>query len=166
MTKGTIFSDEDFLCTVQIKQQQVFVPKDIANVYKAEQVCKKYDGKVYVYKNNTSNLINKFDETNCAEEYEYLLKEQNKSEKLLLIQIKFEKIILRKIFSKQKYNIICQRYKKSTKTGNNKSDKSKSDKSTSKPKIEGVAIRILITVTLFIFIPAVLYASVPSIRVS
>ena len=162
MTKGTIFSDEDFFCTVQIEQQQVFVPKDKANVYEAEQVCKKYEGKVYVYKNNTSNLINKFDETKCAEEYQYLLKEQNKpSEKLLLIQIKFEKIMLRKIFSKQKYNIICQRYKKSTKAGNNKSDKSKS-----KPKIEGVAIGILITVTLFIFIPAVLYASVPSIRVS
>ena len=40
MTKGTIFSDEDFFCTVQIEQQQVFVPKDKANVYEAEQVCK------------------------------------------------------------------------------------------------------------------------------
>ena len=166
MTRCSIFSDEDFICTIQIKQQQFFVPKEIADMYEAEQVCKKHNSTLYVYKdkNSISKLIEKFDETECKKKSHYLLKEENKSsKKVLRIQIKFEKISLRKNNSKLKYNLICQRYRKLLKTSDNGSDKSSSS---SKPRIEGVAIGILIAVVLLIFIPAVLYASIPSIRVS
>ena len=165
MTRCSIFSDEDFICTIQIKQQQFFVPKEIADMYEAEQVCKKHNSTLYVYKdkNSISKLIEKFDETECRKKSHYLLKEENKSsKKVLRIQIKFEKISLRKNNSKLKYNLICQRYRISTNSEKG-SDKSSS---TSKPRIEGVAIGILIAVVLLIFIPAVLYASIPSIRVS
>ena len=164
MTRCSIFSDEDFICTIQIKQQQFFVPKEIADMYEAEQVCKKHNSTLYVYKdkNSISKLIEKFDETECRKKSHYLLKEENKSsKKVLRIQIKFEKISLRKNNSKLKYNLICQSYKKIVKTNDNVSDKSSSS---SKPKIEGVGI--LVAVVLLIFIPAVLYASIPSIRVS
>ena len=100
MLRYTIFSDDDFLCTVQIKQQQLFVPKQKADMYEAEKICKHHNSSLYVYndKNNVSMLIEKLGETECTEEYFHVLNElyDKSSKNVVLIQIEYEKISLKK----------------------------------------------------------------------